>query len=257
VVNIRLTFYSYNFFPDCGLNDQTITLSSISTQTTQTNSFNFNGTSTSGLPLQYYVISGQANIIADNCNLLGIPGNVVIRAMQHGNNVYNPANFIEQSFEVVKQRIAQEISFQTIGPVLIEPSAGITLEAISSLARPVKFVCISGPAQITENVLNVTGEAGYVTIRAYNEGDYTTEAAYQEQIIYICLNNLVLNNPSNNVYSNETKLFDANMSITTSAVLESGSKVIYDANNFILLNPGFTVKSGAIFETNQNGCRNQ
>jgi hypothetical protein len=48
----------------------------------------------------------------------------------------------------------------------------------------------------------------------------------------------------------------AGISITgkTSNVITAAQSIIYDASNFILLEPGFSTESGAVFETKLIGC---
>jgi hypothetical protein len=58
-------------------------------------------TATSGLPASFEVVSGPATVNGNELSLTGEGGTVVVRALQNGNDEYNPAEPVERSFEVI------------------------------------------------------------------------------------------------------------------------------------------------------------
>ncbi len=239
--------------PDCGKLSQNISFNQISEKNTNQTSFTLNATSNSELDVEYYILNGPAIVLGNSCSLSGIPGVVTLRATQHGNAQYNPALFVEQTFDVVKYRTPQTIVFKAI-PNQINPQYSLILDAASNLNRPVKFVKFYGPINIVGGQVTFTGEGGWAKVRAYNEGDDNVEGAYQDMEFYVCPLAYYLTNPENNVNSSSEIEFKALENITSDAILNNGSKVIYNAGNFIHLLPGFQVKHGAVFETTNTGC---
>lgn len=80
--------------------DQTITFNTIEDKI-YGNVFNLSATASSGLNVSYIVISGQATISDSTVTVTGV-GNVTIEANQSGNDNYNPAPAVQQSFVVEK-----------------------------------------------------------------------------------------------------------------------------------------------------------
>ncbi|GAB5527532.1 MAG: hypothetical protein Roseis2KO_54040 [Roseivirga sp.] len=80
--------------------DQTITFLSIDAKTIEDTPFEPVITASSGLDITLDVASGPATVSEGTVTLTGIIGTVVLRAAQTGNDNYNPATVVEQSFEV-------------------------------------------------------------------------------------------------------------------------------------------------------------
>ena len=91
---------NFNVF-DTSKDDQTITFNSLSNKTYGDADFNLTATASSGLTVSYTVASGPATISGNTVSITGA-GNVTIEANQAGDDTYNPANAIQQSFTVNK-----------------------------------------------------------------------------------------------------------------------------------------------------------
>ncbi|MCZ2340277.1 MAG: hypothetical protein LC104_00600, partial [Bacteroidales bacterium] len=115
---------------------------------------NLSGTSSSGLPVSYVVISGPATIAGNVLSITGA-GTVVIEARQTGDGNYNPATAVQQS--LVVNLASQTITFSAPAPVTYSSGLTVNLSGTSSSGLPVSYVVISGPATVTGNVLSITG----------------------------------------------------------------------------------------------------
>ncbi|MBI5856505.1 MAG: hypothetical protein HZB42_02545 [Sphingobacteriales bacterium] len=133
-----------------------------------------NATATSGLPVAFTLISGPATINAQT-NLLTITGTglVTLRANQIGDDVYDTAAPVTQSFTINKA--SQTISF----PAIANQNFGnppVSLAATASSGLPIIYSVVSGPATVSGNLLTLTG-LGTVTVRASQSGDTNYLAA--------------------------------------------------------------------------------
>jgi hypothetical protein len=81
--------------------DQTISFDPLAGRTYGDPDFALSATATSGLPVSFSILSGPAVISGDTVHLTGI-GIVTVRASQVGNNNYNAAVDVTQSFQVAK-----------------------------------------------------------------------------------------------------------------------------------------------------------
>ena len=93
--------------------NQTITFAAIPNKVTTSNPFAITATASSGLPISFSIVSGPATISGNTITLTGLPGTVTVRAIQLGNNQYNPATSLNVAFSVT-------------GPVTAPLSIGIT-----------------------------------------------------------------------------------------------------------------------------------
>jgi len=132
-----------------------------------------NPEASSGLPVTVEVLEGPATIDGLELSLTG-RGVVTLKASQVGNDTYNPAPLVTISFEVVK-------GDQTITFAVIEEKSTadepFELSASSDSGLEVVFELVSGPAQITGNLVTLTGETGEVEITASQQGDDNFNAA--------------------------------------------------------------------------------
>ncbi|MEM6630146.1 MAG: PKD domain-containing protein [Bacteroidota bacterium] len=94
------TTYYKDIQPNCGGSSQNISFSPIGDKLTTDGSFSLNPSSSSGLPVVLFLVSGPASISGNTVTLTGQPGEVVIRAAQGGNGTYAPAEAIDRSFQV-------------------------------------------------------------------------------------------------------------------------------------------------------------
>ena len=147
---------------------QVITLDPIYNHACGEAPFTLSGTTDSGLPLSYMVVSGPATISGNRVTLTG-EGTVVVRAYQAG-GVYAGATWTaaseERSFTVRGQ--SQTISF----PALADCAYGAPLAplaATSSSGLPVSYAVVAGPATVSGQTIALTG-VGTVTIAATQPG---------------------------------------------------------------------------------------
>lgn len=134
--------------------------------------FRLLATSSSGLPAFFKVISGPAALTNGIITLTG-SGTVAIEASQPGNEYYNPASAIIDSFIVVKAK--QNITFTAISTKTYgDKSFALTASSNSGLAPTFKI--LSGPATISGSILTFTG-IGLVSVESSQSGDNRYEPA--------------------------------------------------------------------------------
>lgn len=134
--------------------------------------FALNASSSSGLPVVYTILSGPGTIPANIYNINGT-GTVVIQASQPGDNTYDTAAPVVQSFVV--DPTVQVLNFTPL-PDVNYGTEPITLSATSVSNLPITYTLVSGPANLNGNTLTVTG-LGTVTVRASQAGDANYQAA--------------------------------------------------------------------------------
>jgi hypothetical protein len=132
--------------------------------------FEVSATVDTGLPITFEVIAGPASISASTLTITGA-GSITIRAVQAGNENYEPATAV-QTFEV--QKAVQTITFEAISPKKVYDE--VTLVASASSGLPVLFDIIAGPGILAGNILSFTGE-GIVTVEASHPGNENYLAA--------------------------------------------------------------------------------
>ncbi len=243
------------YTPDCGLQLNSISFAPIPNQTSSQTGVALNASSSVGLPISYYPIEGYVALTGSSLMFEGIPSKITVRAAQHGDLTYNQALYKDITFDYVKNRLNQTISFNNIN-TQFEPLGNINLSATSTASLPIKYVWLSGPANVVANQVILTGEPGWVTIRAYNAGNDNINGGYEDRSFLVCKNQIDIN--ANHQLTDEelTKIIFANNTINaTSKVLEN-TKIIYNANNQINLLPGFKTAATATFEAKIMGCPN-
>jgi hypothetical protein len=151
---------------------QTITFGVLATKTYGDPPFDVSATASSGLAVSFSILSGPATISINTVTITGA-GPVTVRASQSGNDDYNAAPDVDQSFTVNKA--GQTITFGPLtGKTYGDPPFDVSATASSGLA--VSFSILSGPATISINTVTITG-AGPVTVRASQLGDTNYDAA--------------------------------------------------------------------------------
>ncbi|MCX6836841.1 MAG: SBBP repeat-containing protein, partial [Verrucomicrobia bacterium] len=133
------------------------------------------GTASSGLQVEYTVISGPATVTGNSLVLSG-DGNVTLKASQPGSGDYQPATPVVVAFSV--SRASQTISFNL--PAKMHKVNGqweyFPLAGVCSSGLPLTYEVLSGPATITAGVLQLSA-AGPVTVRASQIGDSSYDPA--------------------------------------------------------------------------------
>jgi parallel beta-helix repeat protein len=151
---------------------QSISFAPISGKTFGDAPFGLAATASSGLPVSFAMVSGPATVSGNTVTITGA-GTVSIQASQAGNTSFHPAVTVTQSFAVAKA--AQAISFGPL-PDKTVSDAPFALAASATSGLPVAYRVISGPANISGNMVSVTA-AGTVTIEASQAGNANYNAA--------------------------------------------------------------------------------
>ena len=129
-------------------------------------------TATSGLAVDFAVVSGPASVSGSTIDYLG-GGFVTVRALQAGDSDYAPAEPVEHTFNIAPA--PQVIDFPAIGTRTFgEPAFVPAATATSTL--PVGFVVVSGPAVAEGSGIALTG-AGTVVVRAVQDGNGSWQPA--------------------------------------------------------------------------------
>lgn len=160
---------------------QTITFEPIPDQTFSSETIPLLARCSSGLPVQFRVISGQVSVAHDHL-LMVAAGPVTIEATQSGNDSFNPAPAVQQSFTI--QKAGQTIAFAPIFG--LKYLAGpVQLVATASSGLAVGFEVVSGPGYINplQNTKLTARGAGVVTVRAMQVGDARYAGATVEQTV--------------------------------------------------------------------------
>ena len=100
------TTFIKDLYPDCSGTAQTINFPTLADKITTDPAFNISATASSGLPIVFYLVDGPAQLAGNTLTLTGVPGTVTIRAVQPGNGTYQPAQAVEQSFDVLQDNSA-------------------------------------------------------------------------------------------------------------------------------------------------------
>ncbi|WP_339922496.1 T9SS type A sorting domain-containing protein [uncultured Cyclobacterium sp.] len=142
--------------------------------------FDLSATADSDLPVQFTVVSGPASITGTQLTITGT-GTVKIKAEQVGDNEYDAAEAVEQSFEVEKAN--QEITFGSISKKTYG-DAPFTLVASADSKLPVTFSLVGGPATLSGSKVTITG-AGTITVKATQNGNDNYNATSEEKEITV------------------------------------------------------------------------
>jgi hypothetical protein len=158
--------------PTPGKSDQTITFSSPTSGVVVGQSIALGATSSSGLPIAYSVVSGNATINGNTLLPLGT-ATLVVRASAPANDTYNAAA-TEVNFGN-PQKGAQQI-VEPITSADVPAEKPLTLAATTSAGLPITYTVVSGPAKVDGGTLTFTG-TGTVTVRAAQGGNDAYGAA--------------------------------------------------------------------------------
>lgn len=152
---------------------QTITFGSILNQKLATGEINLSAITSSGLPVSYTLLEGNATVSSNRLTFTGT-GHIVVQAQQTGNATHAPAVPVTQSFYVGHK--IQHIYVEPV-PNLIP---GVTnmwpLRACASSGLPVSMEVLSGPNNMLINSNNLiltvgTQTWGNVELRAWQSGN--------------------------------------------------------------------------------------
>ncbi|MGD0730331.1 MAG: sugar-binding protein, partial [Terracidiphilus sp.] len=132
-------------------------------------------TATSGLAVNFSVLSGPGSVSGSTLTVTGV-GTIVVAANQPGNGTYAAAPQVTQN--VVVTQATQSINFTAPTSPVTYPVSPITLQATATSGLTVTFSIVSGPGTVSGNTLTVTG-TGTIVVAANQAGNADYAAASQ------------------------------------------------------------------------------
>ncbi|MFK7806155.1 MAG: LamG-like jellyroll fold domain-containing protein [Saprospiraceae bacterium] len=164
LMNFALTGEDSNFGGELDNSFQAITFPLIGDKLTTDDPFTLNASASSGLAIEYSILSGPASISGTEITLDGVVGEVVVRASQPGDGTFNAAEEID-------------VAFMVLDPTTFVPDS----EARSPLAGKEVWVPELGPIQLASitnigspglfNVDNVVFEIDGTEVEAKDWGN--------------------------------------------------------------------------------------
>jgi hypothetical protein len=151
--------------PPPGLKSQTVVFVPPVSSLFVGDSLQLSGTASSGLPVTYQLITGDATL-SGNTLIINSTSAVVIRATQSGDSTWAAAS-TDATFNAIKH--AQSISIPSV-PSAVHTDSAFTLSATASSGLPITYSVVSGPATVSGNSLTFTG-TGTVVVRATQSGN--------------------------------------------------------------------------------------
>lgn len=186
LTNFALMGNTSNFSGEVQTGFQAITFPQIPNKLISDEPFQLEAFASSGLPVEYEIVSGPASISGDIVTLDGTVGEVVVKASQAGDATYDPAEDLLNTFQVLDPNtFVPQIDPRSplAGDVYVPSLSPIHLAAIAGINFPELF-----------SVSNVQFEIDGETIPAkdWGNGHYTawwTPPAYGSHTIAIIANN--------------------------------------------------------------------
>jgi uncharacterized repeat protein (TIGR01451 family) len=164
--------------------DQSISFPAIANKAFDAPPFTISASASSGLQVSFAVVSGPANVSGNEVTLTGSLGTVVIEATQGGNANWNPADSVQQSFEVVE---GDADSIEAVSPTSIDGQAGQSVAAgdlpmvlvTDSQDNPIEGVTVSfsvasGGGSIT-GATQTTDTSGLAQVGSWTLGSAATQ----------------------------------------------------------------------------------
>ncbi|WP_320019542.1 endonuclease [Labilibaculum manganireducens] len=136
--------------------------------------FELVASASSGLEVNFELVSGPATLSGKELTLTGA-GTVVVKAVQAGNENYEAAESVSRTFTVAGSKESQTITFAALADKTFGDPA-FELAASASSGLEVSFELVSGPATLSGKELTLTG-AGTVVVKAVQAGNENYEAA--------------------------------------------------------------------------------
>ena len=142
LLNFAMNGPTSNFNGTLNTGFQAITFPKIPNKLTTSPAFDLNASASSGLPVQYEILSGPATLSGSTVTLQGQAGKVVVRATQPGNATYQPADTLESSFHVLDPMThVPDVDARSplVGDVFVPSLSPIHLATIASITYPELF----------------------------------------------------------------------------------------------------------------------
>ncbi len=150
--------------------DQTITFAALNNKTYLDADFTVNASASSGLAVSFTAV-GDCTVTGNTVHITGA-GDCEIKASQTGDDNYNPADDVSQSFMIAQA--SQTITFDPLAGKTFGDSS-FTVNATASSGLAVSF-SVTGNCTIAGNTVEITG-AGSCTVTAAQSGDSNYLAA--------------------------------------------------------------------------------
>jgi PKD repeat protein len=113
-------------------------------------------------------------------------------------------------------------------------------------------VLIQTTENLNSNLITLTNDISTVTVQAMDKSG--NRAVSNELLIIKCPENLVI--PKARSIDNANTMIKALNTIEAFNSISGNSNIIYDAQKYILLGPGFSISQGSVFTTKLIGCGN-
>lgn len=142
LLNFAMVGATSNFNGTLDTSYQAISFPQIPNKLNTAPAFQIEATSTSGMVVNFNILSGPASIAGNTITLTGDTGTVVVEATQPGNSTYNPADPVIQRFAVLNPNWhVPDIDPRNplAGEVHVPSLSQIQLAAISTIAYPELF----------------------------------------------------------------------------------------------------------------------
>lgn len=149
---------------------QTIDFNQVGNQRFSEGSLQLEAVSSSGLPVSYDILEGPAALDENTLNFTG-RGQVVVRALQAGDEIYAAADPVAQSIFIADE--LQHLYFEPVANQLTNTS--VALQAATSSGLTPMIEVVSGPSDVSagfppNQALQTGSTAGTVVLRAYQAG---------------------------------------------------------------------------------------
>ncbi|MEP4533418.1 MAG: T9SS type A sorting domain-containing protein [Cyclobacteriaceae bacterium] len=171
--------------------DQAISFEEVLDKTYGDEPFQLKASSTSGLAVLFYVVQGPVSIEGNTVSIEGA-GEVVVGAVQEGNDEYSPAEEVQRSFFIDKA--SQSIYF-SFDHELDENSAEVQLVATASSGLPVTFSSSNRSVFAVRegNLLQVNsvGEAVLSAEQSGNEFYHAASPVHLSVVVGAVLNRII------------------------------------------------------------------
>ncbi len=146
LLNFALTGNTSNFGGDLDISFQAITFPQIPNKLISDPPFELTASASSGLPVSYEIVSGPATLSGNTITLTGVAGEVVVKASQPGDDTYDPAVDLFNSFQVLdpnqhlpfidaRNPLAGDVYVPTLGPIQLAAISNITYPELFSVAN--------------------------------------------------------------------------------------------------------------------------
>lgn len=142
LINFRLEGETSNFNGTLDPSYQAISFPPVPNKLNSEPPFEIEATATSGLPVQFAILSGPATVSGNTITLTGDPGLVVVEASQPGGGQYNPAEPVIQRFHVLDPQThvpTVDVRNPLSGEVPVPVLSPIQLAVISTIEFPELF----------------------------------------------------------------------------------------------------------------------